>query len=98
MTNHELVDLLKTLSAIYHREGCFDFDAGIGSMIDLLSRSPDQSGALWQHAASSYRTMAVTKSGFSDVYVDAATAQERVLANIQLDGIRQTLWETFKRA
>jgi hypothetical protein len=98
MNNSELVKLLKNLKEIYHREGCYDFDVGINSIIETLSDTPDQAGAAWERASSIYRTMAGSKSGFSDVYVDASTADERVAANALLDGIRQKLWDTFERA
>lgn len=97
MNNSELVNLLKNLKEIYHQEGCYRFDGGINSIIEALSDSPCQSGAAWERASSIYRTMAGTKSGFSDVYIDASTADERVAANILLDDIRQKLLDTFER-
>jgi hypothetical protein len=42
--------------------------------------------------------MAGSKSGFSDVYIDRGTAEQRIAANARLDTIRQTLWDAFERA
>ncbi|WP_442109134.1 hypothetical protein [Pseudomonas sp. NUPR-001] len=97
MNNIKAAELLKELKEIYHREGCYSFDGGINSTIKALSNSVTRNDPHWERAASLYRTMAGSKSGFSDVYVDAGTSQERVAANIKLDNIRQDLWEAFER-
>lgn len=97
MNNIKAAANLKELKEIYHQEGCYSFDEGIDSTIKALSDSIIQNDAFWERAASLYRTMAGSKSGFSDVYVDAGTSQERVAANIKLDSIRQYLWDAFAR-
>ncbi|WP_256659445.1 hypothetical protein [Pseudomonas sp. H9] len=78
MNKVKAAEFLKELKEIYNREGCYSFDKGIDSTIKELSDSIIQNDAPWQRAASLYRTMAGSKSGFSDVYVDAGTSQERV--------------------
>lgn len=97
MNNREIIRQLEILKSIYHVERCYNFDSGINSIINILNSTSDQSGEPREQAASIYRTLAVSKSGFSDVYVNAGTADERVAANIKLDGIRQLLWDTFRR-
>lgn len=81
-----------------HRPGQNEkIDEGINSIISILHDMSKPTATAWEDAASIYRTLAASKSGFSDVYVDAGTADERVAANVQLDSIRQMLWDTFKR-
>ncbi|MEB6589226.1 hypothetical protein MXM82_08780 [Pseudomonas asiatica] len=98
MNNNEIIRRLETLKNIYHKEHYHNFDSGIDSIINILHKTSKQDGPTWEQAASIYRTLAVSKSGFSDVYVDAGTSDERVAANIKLDDIRQSLWDAFKRA
>ncbi|WDY60297.1 hypothetical protein [Pseudomonas sp. PSKL.D1] len=97
MKRDEIIKRLETLKAIYHQERCYNFDGGIDSIINKLQASSTQAGKAWEEAAATYRALAGTKCGFSDVYVDAGSAAERVAANIELDEIRQLLWDTFKR-
>jgi len=97
MTSTEIIKQLQALKCIYHSERCYQFDEGINSIISILHDMSQPTATAWEDAASIYRTLAASKSGFSDVYVDAGTADERVAANVQLDSIRQMLWDTFKR-
>ncbi len=97
MNNSEIIKQLETLKNIYHKERCYNFDSGIESIINILHDTSRQDGAAWEQAAAIYKTLAISKSGFSDIYVDAETADERVATNIKLNDIRQLLWDTFKR-
>jgi len=98
MTNSHLIELLISLKDIFHTENCRHFDAGINSIIRLLSSNPLPNSNEWAQATSMYRTMAGSKSGFSDVYIDQGTAEQRTAANARLDAIRQMLWDAFERA
>jgi hypothetical protein len=97
MTNSHLTELLTTLKEILHSENCRNFDAGINSIIRLLIDDPSPSSNEWAQATSIYRTMAGSKSGFSDVYIERGILEERVAANARLDAIRQMLWDAFER-
>jgi hypothetical protein len=79
------------LKQIFHSENCQNFDSGINSIIHLLSDDPLPDSNEWAQATSIYRTMAGSKSGFSDVYIDRGTADAR------LDAIREALWNAFER-
>lgn len=94
----ELMAQLVELKKIYHDEGCRDFDRGIDGVLSMLSQGALPNNSAWEQAGSIYRTMAGSKSGFSDVYIDRDTVEQRIAANLKLDGIRQTLWDTFTRA
>ena len=98
MTNSHLTELLITLKEIFHSESCQNFDSGINAIIRLLSEDPLPDSNEWAKATSMYRTMAGSKSGFSDVYIDRGTAEQRTAANARLDAIRQMLWDAFERA
>jgi hypothetical protein len=97
MTNSMLVSMLLELKHIYHGEGCRDFDRGIDAIVSILSESALPGTPAWEEAGSIYKTMAGSKSGFSDIYIDRDTVEERIAANARLDAIRQTLWDTFSR-
>lgn len=97
MTNSMLVSMLLELKHIYHGEGCRDFDRGIDAIVSILSESALPGTPAWDEAGSIYRTMAGSKSGFSDIYIDRDTVEQRIAANARLDAIRQTLWDTFAR-
>ena len=97
MTASMLIRMLLELKNIYHGEGCRDFDRGIDAIVSILSESALPGTPAWEEAASIYRTMAGSKSGFSDVYIDRDTVEQRIAANARLDDIRQTLWDTFAR-
>jgi hypothetical protein len=97
MNTSYLISLLTELKDIFHREHCMEFDSGINAIIQILSEHPRPDSNEWAQATSIYRTMAGTKSGFSDIYVDRGSAEERVAANVRLDAIRKELWDTFDR-
>jgi hypothetical protein len=97
MTNSNLTELLISLKEIFHSESCRNFDSGINAIIRLLSDDPLPDSNEWAQATSMYRTMAGSKSGFSDVYIDRGTAEQRIAANARLDTIRQMLWDAFER-
>jgi hypothetical protein len=92
-----IVGMLLELKRIYRREGCRGFDRGIDAIISKLSESALPGTPAWDEAGSIYRTMAGSKSGFSDIYIDRDTVEERIAANARLDAIRQTLWDTLAR-
>jgi hypothetical protein len=98
MNNTHLISLLTELRDIFHSEQCFEFDPGINAIIRILSEDPLSDSNEWTQATSIYRTMAGTKSGFSDVYIDRGTAEQRVADNVRLDAIRKVLWDTFDRS
>ncbi|MDH0746976.1 hypothetical protein N5D61_11535 [Pseudomonas sp. GD03842] len=98
MQAFEIVGLLTDLKAIYHNEKCNDFDGGIDATVQILKENPASNSDEWDQAASIYRTMAGSKSGFSDVYVAGDDAEQRVAANARLDSIREMLWRIFTRA
>lgn len=89
--------MLITLKDIFHSENCRNFDAGINAIIRILSDDPLPNSNEWAQATSIYRTMAGSKSGFSDVYIDRGTSEQRIAANARLDAIRQMLWDAFER-
>lgn len=97
MKNLNLIRLLLELKKTYHDEKTFNFDRGIDAIINILSENSTPKSDEWDQAASLYRTMAGSKSGFSDVYIERDTAEQRVIANTRLDFIRQELWDTFSR-
>mgnify|MGYP003429707333 FL=1 len=97
MKNTHLISLLTELKDIFHSENCRNFDAGINAIIRILSDDPLPNSNEWAQATSMYRTMAGSKSGFSDVYIDRGTAEQRIAANARLDTIRQMLWDAFER-
>jgi hypothetical protein len=97
MTNSHITKMLITLKDIFHSENCRNFDAGINAIIRLLSDDPLPDSNEWAQATSIYRTMAGSKSGFSDVYIGRGTAEQRIAANARLDAIRQMLWDAFER-
>ncbi|WP_074842360.1 MULTISPECIES: hypothetical protein [Pseudomonas syringae group] len=92
MKNSYLISLLSELKEIYHSEGCLNFDSGIYAVIHELSASSEMDDDEWVQAASIYKTMAGTKSGFSDVYIDRGDAEKRVELNTRLHEIRTILW------
>ena len=97
MTNSHLTELFITLKEIFHSENCRNFDSGINAIIRILSDDPSPNSNEWAQATSIYRTMAGSKSGFSDVYIDRGTSEQRIAANARLDAIRQILWDAFER-
>lgn len=88
--------MLLELKHIYHGERCGDFDRGIDAIVSILSENALPGTPAWE-AGSIYRTMAGSKSEFSDIYIDRDTVEQRIAANARLDAIRQTLWDTFAR-
>lgn len=98
MEAFEIVGLLTELKSIYHNEECKEFDGGIDAAVQILKERPVINGEEWNLAASIYRTMAESKSGFSDVYVAGDDVEQRVAANARLDSIREMLWRIFTRA
>ncbi|MNK69069.1 hypothetical protein D3C87_884490 [compost metagenome] len=97
MKNTHLISLLTELKDIFHSENCRNFDAGINAIIRILSDDTLPNSNEWAQATSIYRTMAGSKSGFSDVYIDRGTSEQRIAANARLDSIRQMLWDAFER-
>lgn len=87
--------MLAELSEIYRKEGGGGFLPGIFAVIEAISESRGMGDARFREAASIYRTLAGSKSGFSDFYIDRATSEERVIENIRLDYLRQELWKIF---
>ena len=98
MTNSKCIDLLIEFKEIPHNEDCRNFDPGINAIIRILSENPLSDSNEWREATSMYRTMTGTKSGFSDVYIDRDTVEQRVVDNARLDAIRKVLWDTFDRS
>ncbi|KAA0994816.1 hypothetical protein FQ192_11855 [Pseudomonas sp. ANT_J12] len=98
MTNSHCITLLIELKEIFHKERCRNFDSGIYAIIRILSEDPLSDSNEWSEATSIYRTMAGTKAGFSDVYIDRDTVEQRVADNARLDTIRKVLWDTFDRS
>ncbi|WP_080106581.1 hypothetical protein [Pseudomonas syringae] len=98
MKNSYLISLLEELKEIYHSEGCFNFDSGIDAVMHKLSASSEMYDDEWGQAASIYKTMAGSKSGFSDVYIDRGDAGERVELNTRLHEIRTILWGVLGKA
>lgn len=87
--------LLVELQGIYRKEGGQNFDSGIAAAIASLSDEKISGKDRWSQACSIYRTMAGSKSGFSDFYLDRDTVEQRIIANARLDYIRQELWTLF---
>lgn len=88
------IKLLKELREIYCAEGGKNFIEGIEGIIECLSETALEEKK-WTYACSIYRTMADSKSGFWDIYIDGKTAEQRVNANARLDEIRTELWVLF---
>jgi hypothetical protein len=84
--------LLMELRDIYHREGGGNFIIGISGAIDCLSDEDDAGNESWSNACSIYRTMANSKSGFAEIYIDCDSVAQRIEANARLDQIRDELW------
>ena len=93
----ELMAQLVELKKIYNDEGCRDFDRGIDGVLSMLAQGALPNTPEWEQAGSMYRTMAGSKSGVSDLYIDRDNVEQRIAANSKLDAIRQTLWATFTR-
>lgn len=87
------LELLVELQSIYCKEGGRNFDAGISAAIASLADKEISEKDRWSQACSIYQTMAVSKSGFSDFYIDRDTVEQRINANARLDFIRQELWK-----
>jgi hypothetical protein len=98
MTNSKYIDLLIEFKETPHNEHCRNFDPGINAIIRILSENPLSDSNEWREATSMYRTMTGTKSGFSDVYIDRDTVEQRVVDNARLDAIRKVLWDTSDRS
>ncbi|MCK9715922.1 hypothetical protein LT722_13670 [Pseudomonas syringae pv. syringae] len=96
MKKFYLISLLTELKEIYHFEGCLNFDSGIDAVLYKLSAGSEMmNDDEWVQAASIYKTMAGSKSGFSDVYVERGDAEKRVALNVRLHEIRTILWGVF---
>jgi hypothetical protein len=87
------LELLTELREIYRREGGRNFVSGISAAIGSLSDEELSEKERWSNACSVYQTMAGSKSGFADFYIDRETVEQRVDANARLDKIRQELWK-----
>lgn len=98
MTKSKCIDFLIEFKEILHNEHCRNFDPGINAIIRILSENPLSDSNDWREATSMYRTMTGTKSGFSDVYIDRDTVEQRVVDNARLDAIRKVLWDTSDRS
>lgn len=83
--------LLVELRDIYRKDGGENFISGISGAIDCLSDEVIVEDESWSNAFSIYRTMAGSKSGFADIYIDRETLEQRIEANARLDKIRETL-------
>ncbi|WP_371435254.1 hypothetical protein, partial [Polaromonas sp.] len=92
-----LIALLVELREIYRKEGGLVFVNGINSVIFWLSSDDETENERWINACTGYKTMASAKSGFSDVYIERDTFEERLKANVRLDQIRTELWASLGR-
>ncbi|WP_211462173.1 hypothetical protein [Collimonas silvisoli] len=87
--------LLAELQNIYCKEGGENFVSGIMATMASLSDDQISEKDRWSQACSVYRTMAGSKSGFMDFYIDRESAEQRIIANARLDNIRDELWALF---
>lgn len=87
--------ILTELLEIYRKEGGLAFLPGISAVIEAISECRDMDDPRFREAASIYRVLAGSKSGFSDFYIEKETAEERAIKNIRLDYVRQELWRIF---
>lgn len=98
MTRHDLQHLFSELKTLYNNEGCRNFDSGFDAILRTLNDSSLSDTSKIKEAGSLYRTMAGSKSGFSDIYIDHDSHEMRMSANARLDTIRQLLWEALGQA
>jgi hypothetical protein len=86
---------LNELRSIYHDEGGGRFVVGISAPIRYLGDQSLAEEERWSNARSRYKTMAGSKSGFTDVYMEKPTIEQILVANQRLDYLRGEHWRIF---
>jgi len=99
MTHNENIkralSYLNELRSIYHDEGGGRFVDGISAAIRHLTDRSIAEEERWSNARSIYKTMAGSKSGFADIYIEKPTIEQILVANRRLDYLRDELWRIF---
>lgn len=90
------LNYLTELRSIYHDEGGGRVADGITAAISYLTDQRLTEEERWSKARSIYKTMAGSKSGFADFYVERPTIEQILVANRRLDYLRDELWQLFE--